>query len=75
MGPSDISIHTREEGTTIQVCGDSNVAEKWINDHFAMGQKYKWEIGYIQKNVALVVEEKGRILHHPDRRLCEARLW
>ena len=31
VGPPDTSIHIREEGPTVQQCGDSNVAEmgKW----------------------------------------------
>ena len=27
------TIHTRAEGPTVQLCGDSNVAEKSIDDH------------------------------------------
>ena len=34
----DISIRTREEGPTVQLCGDNNVAEKWIICHHALGQ-------------------------------------
>ena len=30
------------------MCWDSNVAEKWINGHDAMGQKHSGEIGHIQ---------------------------
>ena len=39
VDPLDLSIALRTEGTTVQMCGDSNVAKKWINGHFAMGQK------------------------------------
>ena len=35
----------------MQVCGDSEVAEKWINGTSAMGQKYKETIGRIQKTL------------------------
>ena len=27
LGPADTIIHTREEGTTVQLCGDSEVAK------------------------------------------------
>ena len=40
VGPPDTSMHIRGEGPTIQLCGDRNVAEKWVNCHFAMEQKY-----------------------------------
>ena len=41
LGPSDNSIGLRTEGTTVQLYGDSHVAEKRINGQSAMGQKYK----------------------------------
>ena len=31
LGPSDTTIHTREDGSTVQLCGDSEVACEWIN--------------------------------------------
>ena len=45
LGPADISISYRTEGTTVQMCGDSNVAEKWINGYYALGEKYKNKMG------------------------------
>ena len=39
LGPEDITVHTRDEGLTVQQCGDSNVACKWINGEFAQGTK------------------------------------
>ena len=30
LGPADTIIHTREEGPTVQPCGDSEVAGRWI---------------------------------------------
>ena len=39
MGPPDSSISLRTECTTVQVCGDSKVVEKWINVTCAMGPK------------------------------------
>ena len=32
-GPSDKTITIRSEGTSVQVCGDNIVADKWINGH------------------------------------------
>ena len=40
LGPPDESMSTHTECTTAQMCGDSNVAEKWIDGHYAMGLKY-----------------------------------
>ena len=36
FGPPDESVSVRTEGTTEQICADRNVAEKWINGHYAM---------------------------------------
>ena len=49
LGPADKTIHTRENGPTVQLCGDSNVACKWINGEFAQGTKYKDSIGKIPR--------------------------
>ena len=47
----DSSVSIRTEGTTVQLCGDSNVAEKWINGHDAMGQQLQGNIGRVQKTL------------------------
>ena len=36
---------TRPEGTTVLMCGDSNVVEKWISGHYAVVDKFKERIG------------------------------
>ena len=41
LGPEDITVRTREGGPTVQLCGDSNVACKWIKGEFAQGTKYE----------------------------------
>ena len=46
--PADKTIHIREDGPTVHLCGDSEVAVKWINGQYALGQK-KQRIGHIQK--------------------------
>ena len=51
IGSLDKSIHTREEGPTVHLCGDSIVAEKWINCDSALGQKCRGNIGHIQKTL------------------------
>ena len=51
MGPKHNSIHTRSEGPTVQLCGESNVARKWINSEFGQGIKYKETSGKIQKTM------------------------
>ena len=35
------------------MCGDSSVAEKWINGHRAIGYTYRRKIIHMQKNFAL----------------------
>ena len=39
LGPADTTIHTRVGGPDVQVCGDSDVACKWINGQYSLGQK------------------------------------
>ena len=51
MGPRDESMSIRIEDVTAQKCGDSKVAEKWINGHCTMGQKHKAKIDHIQKTL------------------------
>ena len=57
--PLDTSIHIREEGPPVQLCEDSNVAEKWINGHHAMGQKYRGKIGHVQKTLHSLWKKKS----------------
>ena len=38
-------------GLTVQLCGDSKVASKWINGQYSLGQKYRGRISQIQKNL------------------------
>ena len=40
LGPPDSSV---------QFCGDSSVAETWINGHHALGHKFQAKIDRIQK--------------------------
>ena len=45
--------------------------KRWINGHYAMGQKYKKQIGHIQKTLPFVVEEQNGLSRGADRRLRE----
>ena len=47
---ADQTIRTREEGPTVQQCGDCEVAGKWINCQYTLGPKYGGKCGPIQKN-------------------------
>ena len=47
IGPVGTIFHTREEGPIVQLCGDNEVAVKWINGQYALGQKYRGRIGPI----------------------------
>ena len=55
-GPVDTTVHTRSGGLTVQLCGDSNVACKWINGEFSLRPKYRGEIGLVQRTVHKAVE-------------------
>ena len=41
LGPADATIYTREDGFTVQLCGDSEVVGKWINGKNFLGQTYQ----------------------------------
>ena len=73
LGPEDITAHTRDEGPTVQLCGDSNVACKWINGEFAEGTKYKETIGERSKDLTFLMEEKSCLANLRRRQRCEAR--
>ena len=64
LGPEDITVHTRDEGLIVQLCGDSNVACKWINGEVAPGTKYKETIGENQR--ILHSWWKRRVASHAD---------
>ena len=49
LGPKDTTVHTRERGCTVQLCGDNNVACKWINGEFAKRTEHTETIGNIQR--------------------------
>ena len=74
LGPEDITVHTRGGGPTVQLCGESNVACKWINGEFAQGTKYKDTIGKRQNNLALVVEERSCNTDLKHQQFRETRL-
>ena len=59
---ADKTIHTREEGPTVQLCGDSEVAGKWIHGDYSLRQKYCGRIGQIQKTLQLW--RRKTIWHH-----------
>ena len=48
LGGGDNTIHTRADRPAVQLCGDSNVACKWIHGELAQGTKYKETLGKIQ---------------------------
>ena len=46
LGPTEKTIHIREEGPAVQRDGDGEVAGKWINGQYPLGQKYRGTIGH-----------------------------
>ena len=61
LGPGDKSISCRNEGTTVQVCGDSNVAENWINDVVPWVKNTKGRLGTIRRRCTRGGKKKWRI--------------
>ena len=51
LGPEDTTVHTRCEGPTVQLCGDSSVPCKRINVEFSLGAKYREKMGQVQKTL------------------------
>ena len=47
IGLHDETIWTRSEGNTVHMCGDSRMADTWINGCFLMANKYRGTIGRI----------------------------
>ena len=65
--PPDSSVSIRTEGTTVQLCGDSKVAEKWINGgHCTNGTNISGQIWMDSGNTACMVEEKNRVSSGTD---------
>ena len=56
---------TRDGGCTVQLCGNINVASKWINGEFVQGTKYKEILGKKQRIFTPQVEERSS---HPRSR-------
>ena len=50
LGPQTNPSIIREDGPTVHLCGDSDVAGTWINGQYALGQKYR-ENDHIQKTL------------------------
>ena len=50
LGPADATVYTREDGPTVQLCGDSEVVGKWMNGKNSLGRKYQ-ENEMIQKTL------------------------
>ena len=51
LGPADTTIHTRADGPTVQLCGDSEVTRKWVNGQYSVGQKDRGRVGQVQKTL------------------------
>ena len=72
LGPPDTSIHTRTDCTTVQLCGQSNVGEKWIHGHYGLGPKYQAEIGRIQETLHTWWKRRLRARWHRWMTLLQA---
>ena len=43
LGPADTTFHTLADGPTVQLCGDTNVACKWINGQYSLATEVQRE--------------------------------
>ena len=67
LGPADTIIHTREDGPTVQLCGDSEVAGKLINGQYSLGLKHRRNIWpYSKKRCSHGVEKEDQNSHLKD---------
>ena len=60
LGPEDTTVHNRSEGLTQQLCGDNNVACKWIKWRIFPGDKLQRDNWKDSKDPTLMVEEGSR---------------
>ena len=61
LGPGDTTVHTRVDGPTVQMCGDSNVVCKWINGRYSLGQKNRGPIRQIHQTLLLRVGKRQSV--------------
>ena len=73
LGPEDTIVHTRGEGPTVLLCGDSKVACKWINVEFAQGTQYKDIIGKIQRILHSWWKKRSSHTDLEHRQFCDER--
>ena len=59
LGPADTTVHTRVDGLSVQLCGNSSVACKWINGECSLRQKYRGRIGQAQMTLHSWWKEKS----------------
>ena len=64
LGIADKTSIFVKEGPSVHLCGDSEVAVKWINGQYALGQKYRGRIGQRYTHGG-----KNRTSYLKDRRL------
>ena len=75
VGHPDTTVYTLGDGPTVHLCGDSDVACKWINGEYSLGHKYRGRIGQVQKtlhswwkeNVAEPISNIDRFMKHVFR--------
>ena len=73
LGPAYTTIHTREDGPTVQRCGDSDVTCGWINGQCSLEQEYRGRTGQVQKK-PYIRGGKGRLPIQFRRLIRETRL-
>ena len=71
LSPLDLSIAPRTEGTLVQLCGDSNVAENGSMCIARWGRNIRKRLVRFRRR-RIRVEEEKTLLCEDDRRLCEA---
>ena len=60
-GQPGSASHTRTEGTTMKLCGDSNVGEQGTNGHYALGRARSSILACAEFRKHSTHGEKGRL--------------
>ena len=74
VGPTDKTMWTKREGTTVQMCGDSRIAETSISGYFYMGMKCGNKNLKNPENEAFVLDIRSGVLGAKKWRIHEAHL-
>ena len=68
-------VSTRDDGTTVEMRDDRQIAEKWINGYHIMAKRYNEKMEKIQVMSAFLVEKKIGAADCEHGNFCEASMF